>query len=79
MIRPPELLSAYEFAVRQSVGEPNPHYIRAALLCVVTKRPSSSPEEITEARRERKLELLALLSESPRLAPGLPQTSPGNV
>ena len=61
MLRPPKLLSAYEFAVRQSVGEPNPHYVRAALLSVVIKRPSLSPEDVAEAKRECKLELLALV------------------
>ena len=61
MLRPPKLLSAYEFAVRQSVGEPNPHYVRAALLSVVIKRPTSSPEEVVEAKRECKREYLAFL------------------
>lgn len=61
MYRPPELLSAYEFARRQCVGEPDPHYIAAALHAVVIRRPHSSPEEVAEAKRECKRELLAIL------------------
>ncbi|OJZ12390.1 MAG: hypothetical protein BGP20_11665 [Thiobacillus sp. 63-78] len=60
MRRPPELLSAFEFAVSQSIGKPDPHYVRAALLSVVIKRPSSSPAEVMEAKRECLRELLML-------------------
>lgn len=62
MYRPPELLSAYEFAQRQHGDKlETPHLLQATLLSVVIKRPSSSPEEIAEAKRECKQEFLALL------------------
>lgn len=63
MLRPPELLSAYQFAQRQHGDKlENPHLLQATLLSVVIKRPSSSPEEIAEAKRECGRELLALLN-----------------
>jgi len=56
------LKDAYEFA-RRNHGDKleNPHLLQATLLSVVIKRPSSSPEEIAEAKRECGRELLALL------------------
>ncbi len=62
MRRPPELLSAYQSA-RRNHGDKleNPHLLQASLLSEVIKRPSSSPEEVAEAKRECKRELLALL------------------
>jgi hypothetical protein len=63
MRRPPELLSAYQFAQRQHGDKlENPHLLQATLLSVVIKRQSSSPEEVEEAKRECKREFLALLS-----------------
>lgn len=62
------LKDAYEFARRKHGNElENPHLLQATLLSAAIVRPSSSSEEITEAKRECKSELLALLSESPRL------------
>ena len=56
------LKDAYEFAKRAHGDKlENPHLLQATLLSVVIKRPSSSPEEIAEARRECGRELLALL------------------
>lgn len=59
MRRPPELLSAYESSVRQ-LGKPNVHHIRAALHAVVIRRADSA-EEVRDAKRECKRELLAFL------------------
>jgi hypothetical protein len=82
MRRPPELLHAYESSVRQ-LGKPNAHHIRAALHAVFIKRPSSSPEEVAEAKAECKAALLDFIcskpEESPGLAPGLPGPGPREV
>lgn len=69
MLRPPELLHAYESSVRQ-LGKPNVHHIRAALYAVVIKRPSSSPEEVAEAKAECKAALLDFICGERDASPG---------
>lgn len=58
------LKDAYEFARRKHGDKlENPHLLRPTLLSAVIVRPSSSPEEVAEAKRECKRELLAFLDE----------------
>lgn len=55
------LKDAYEFARRTHGSKlENPHLLRSTLLSAVIVRPSSSPEEVAEAKRECKREFLAL-------------------
>lgn len=62
MLRPPELLSAYQFAQRQHGDKlENPHLLQATLLSVVIKRPSTSPSEKGEAVRDLFQEYRALV------------------
>ncbi len=55
------LKDAYEFARRKHGDKlENPHLLRSTLLSAVIVRPSSSPEEVAEAKQQCKREFLAL-------------------
>jgi hypothetical protein len=72
------LKDAYEFARRKHGDQlTNEHLLRATLLSAVIVRPTTSPEDVAEAKRECKRDLLDLLGGIPRQALGFPQTSPG--
>lgn len=58
MLRPPELLSAFEFATRSQGGKPNMHIISAALHSVAIRR-AATREEAIEAQIACKQDLLA--------------------
>lgn len=58
MLRPPELLSAFEFAMRSQGGKPNMHIISAALHAAARRR-AATREEAIEAQIACKQDLLA--------------------
>lgn len=58
MLRPPVLLSAFEFAMRQHGGKPNMRILSAALHAAARKR-AATREEAIEAQIACKQDLLA--------------------